>query len=73
MIKESVKFQNKWSEIAKSLIGRTQHAVKNRFIKLVVKVLMVDKEVVRENIKKKEGWKLAARCLENMGKLEKEC
>ena len=73
LIQESLKFQNKWSKIAKSLFGRTQHAVKNRFIYLAMRLLMVEKTEVRESIRKKEGWKLAAKCLENMGKKETEC
>ena len=68
-----MKFQNKWSKIAKSMVGRTQHAVKNRFINLAMKLLMVEKTVIRESIRKKEGWKLAAKCLENLGKKEMEC
>ena len=64
LILESIKLKTKWSLIAKNLIGRTQHAVKNRFIYVVNKTLELEKEKIREYIKKKEAWKLAELALE---------
>ena len=64
LILESIKLKTKWSLIAKNLIGRTQHAVKNRFIYVVNKTLELEKEKIREFIKKKEAWKLAELALE---------
>jgi len=64
LLEESLKNQNKWSEIAKKLIGRTQHAVKNRFICVLGRSLQLSKEKIRDSIKKKEAWKWALASLE---------
>ena len=68
LIHESIKFKTKWSKIARSVVGRTQHAVKNRFINLIAKALQIDKKDVRKSIKEKEAWKLAVKTLEFVGK-----
>ena len=63
LIQESIKFKTKWSKIARSMVGRTQHAVKNRFINLIATVLQIDQGDVRKSIKEKEAWKLAVMTL----------
>lgn len=64
MLVESLRAENKWSIVAKNLVGRTQHAVKNRYICILGRNLRIAKEKIRDSIKKKEAWKLALASLE---------
>lgn len=64
ILEESISLKMKWSEVAKKVIGRNQHTVKNRFIYLLKTTLDIPGEKVREEIKKKEVGKFAALVLE---------
>ena len=64
LLVESLRAENKWSVVAKKLVGRTQHAVKNRYICILGRNLQISKENIRDSIKKKEAWKLALASLE---------
>ena len=64
LLVESLKAENKWAVVAKKLVGRTQHAVKNRYICILGRSLQISKEKIRDSIKNKEAWKLAVASLE---------
>ena len=49
---KSLENPKKWSLIAKSFVGRTQHQIKNRFFSVISEELSIKREKIRDLLKK---------------------
>ena len=63
---ESFSNPKKWSEISKKLPGRTQHHVKNRFIRLLANEIGVRREMIRKSLNQNNFFGLLYRVLEKL-------
>jgi len=67
LLNESLKYPKLWAKITKSFPGRTQHQIKNRFIKLLAKELKLKREKIREFINKNSLIGPISRALVSLG------
>ena len=63
---ESLSNPKKWAEISKKLPGRTQHHVKNRFIRLLANEIGVKREMIRKSLNENSFFGLLYRVYEEL-------
>ena len=63
---ESLSNPKKWSEISKKIPGRTQHQVKNRFIRLLANEIEVKRDIIRRSLNENSFYGLLFRVLEEL-------
>ena len=63
---ESFSNPKKWSEISKKLPGRTQHHVKNRFIRLLANEIGVRREMIRKSLNENNFFGVLYQVLEKL-------
>ena len=65
-MRENLTNPKKWAIITKKLPGRTQHHVKNRFIRLLAKEIGVKRENIRKSINENNFFGLIYQVLEKL-------
>ena len=66
LLMESLSNPKKWAEISKKLPGRTQHHVKNRFIRLLANEIGVKREIIRKSLNENSFFGLLYRVYEEL-------
>ena len=66
LLMENLSNPKKWAEISKKLPGRTQHHVKNRFIRLLAKDIGVKREMIRKSLNENNFFGVLYQVLEKL-------